>query len=243
MAKSVLATSRRRVVADTAGIAVSAGGFGLVYGLAAHAAGFSVLDVSAMSVLVFAGGAQFAALGYVQNGYPWLAIVALTALINARHLLYGTVLRPYVARWPRWWRALAAYPLNDETFAIAVAHFRRIGRGDPVGYGIAAIGGTVIPWIGGTILGAAVAGGLPDPARFGLDVIFPAAMAGLAVGLITERRDVLAAASGALIAVAVSLAVAPAVGIVAGGLLGPVVAMLAIRDDARPGRVDVPVHR
>jgi 4-azaleucine resistance transporter AzlC len=235
MAVDTLSASRRRLVADTVGITLSAAGFGLVYGLAARAAGFSLLEAGTMSVLVFGGASQFAAVGYVANGYPWLAIVLLTALINSRHLLYGTVLRPYLADRPWPLRALMAHALNDETFAISIAHFRRIGRADLPGYAIAALAGTVVPWIGATLVGAALGGGIPDPARFGLDVIFPAAMAGLAVGLLTERRDLVAAVSGALIAVGVSLAIDPALGIVAGGLVGPIVAMLGVR-----GRGDEP---
>ncbi len=50
-----LHSSRRRLIFDTLGIAVSASGFGLVYGLAARAAGLSVVEVAAMSALVFAG--------------------------------------------------------------------------------------------------------------------------------------------------------------------------------------------
>jgi predicted branched-subunit amino acid permease len=139
------------------------------------------------------------------------------------------VLRPYLADRPWPLRALMAHALNDETFAISIAHFRRIGRADLPGYGIAALGGTVVPWIGATLVGAAVGGEIPDPARFGLDVIFPAAMAGLAVGLLTERRDLVAAVAGGVIAVGVALAINPAVGIVSGGLVGPVVAMFALR--------------
>lgn len=60
--------SRRRLVFDTLGIAVSAGGFGLVYGLAARSAGLSTVEVAAMSALVFSGGALFAALGYIAAG-------------------------------------------------------------------------------------------------------------------------------------------------------------------------------
>jgi predicted branched-subunit amino acid permease len=184
-----------------------------------------------MSLFVFAGSAQFAAIGYVVNGYPWIVIVALTALINARHLLYGTVMAPYLAHVPRGVKAVMAYQLNDETFAIALSHFRRIGRADLVGYAIAAIGGTGAPWIVGSIVGAAVASGVPDPTRFGLDVVFPAAMGGLAVGLLARRRDVVAAGSGAVLAVLVALFVNPAVGVVVGGLVGPIVAMVAIRDE------------
>ena len=54
------------------GIAVSAVGFGFVYGLAAREAGFSPIEAMAMSVIVFAGAAQFAAVGYVAGGLPWL---------------------------------------------------------------------------------------------------------------------------------------------------------------------------
>ena len=55
---------------------------------------------------------------------------------------------------------------------------------------------------------------IPDPARLGIDVIFPAAMIGLAVGLITGRRELVAAIVGAGVAVVVALASSPAIGIV-----------------------------
>jgi predicted branched-subunit amino acid permease len=226
-----IAASRRRVVLDTTGIAVSAAGFGLVYGLAARTAGLSVLEVAAMSVLVFGGGSQFAALGYIAAGAPWLSTVLLTAFINARHLLYGAALAPYVATKPVLMRMAMAHFLNDETFAVAIGHFRRIGRADLVGYWIGALGGTGIPWIGASILGAAVAGNIPDPTRFGLDVIFPAAMAGLAVGLISERRELAAAVAGGVIGIAVALAWEPAAGIVAGGILGPLAGFLVPKSD------------
>jgi branched chain amino acid efflux pump len=217
--------SRRRVVVDCVGIAVSAGGFGFVYGLAARAAGFSPIEASAMSVLVFAGASQFAAVGYVLGGFSWLGVVVLTAFLNARHLLYGAALAPYLADRPRPLRGLMAHVLTDEAFAISIAHFRRIGRADLVGYWIAAIGSTFIPWNLATLAGVTVGGSIPDPSRFGLDVIFPAAMAGLAVGLIAGRRELVAAIAGAVIAVGVSLAWDPAAGIIAGGVIGPLIGM------------------
>lgn len=92
-----LAASRRRLMVDGLGILVSAGGFGLVYGLTARTAGFSPVEAGAMSVLVFAGAAQFAAVGYVAGGFPWLAVVLLTGFLNARHFLYAAALAP---TWP-----------------------------------------------------------------------------------------------------------------------------------------------
>jgi 4-azaleucine resistance transporter AzlC len=213
--------SRRRLVLDGLGIVVGAAGFGFVYGLAARGAGFSPIEASAMSVIVFAGAAQFAAVGYVVGGFSWPGVVLLTAFLNARHLLYSAALAPYIADRPRPVRALMAHLLTDEAFALTIAHWRRIGRADPWGYWWAGIVTTFIPWNLATLLGVTVGGAIPDPTRFGLDVIFPAAMAGLAVGLVTGRRELVAAVAGAVIGVGVGLAWDPAAGLLLGGLLGP----------------------
>lgn len=222
-----LAASRRQLLRDSLGIMVSAGGFGLVYGLTARSAGFSPIEASAMGVLVFAGAAQFVAVGYVVAAVPWFAIVGLTAFLNARHLLYSAALAPYLADRPRWVRAAMAHLLTDEAFALAIAHFRRTGQGDVRGYLVGAIVSTFIPWNLATLVGVTIGGSIPDPNRFGLDVIFPAAMGGLAVGLITGRRELVAAVAGAVIGVAVGLAWDPAAGIIAGGILGPAVGLAA----------------
>ena len=230
-----LRSSRRRLLQDSLGIMVSAGGFGLVYGLSARAAGFSSLEAGAMSVLVFAGASQFVAVGYVLGGFSWLGIVLLTAFINARHFLYGAALAPYLTNVPRLQRAAMAHVLTDEAFALAIAHFRRIGRADVRGYWLGAIISTFIPWNLATLVGVTVGGAIPDPTRFGLDVIFPAAMGGLAVGLITGRRELVAAIAGAIIAVGVALAWDPAAGIIGGGVLGPLIGMaLPARESTAP---------
>lgn len=221
-----LRESRRQMVLDSLGIIASAGGFGLVYGLSARAAGFSPLEAGAMSVIVFAGASQFAAVGYLLGGFSWAGIVLLTAFINARHFLYSAALAPYFADRPRWLRAILAHVLTDEAFALSLSHYRRIGRADLPAYWWASIGVTFIPWNLATIAGVLLGGQIPEPGRFGLDVIFPAAMVGLAVGLVTGRRELVAAIVGAVVAVAVSLAWDPAAGLFAGGLLGPLVGLL-----------------
>ena len=220
-----LAESRKQLLRDSVGIMVSAGGFGLVYGLTARAAGFSPLEASAMSTFVFAGAAQFVAVGYVVAAVPWYAIVGLTAFLNARHVLYSAALAPYLADRPKWVRAVMAHLLTDEAFALAIAHFRRTGQGDVRGYVIGAMVSTFIPWNLATLVGVTIGEGIPDPNRFGLDVIFPAAMGGLAVGLITGRRELVAAIAGAVVGVGVGLAWDPAAGIIAGGVLGPIVGL------------------
>jgi 4-azaleucine resistance transporter AzlC len=221
-----LGASRRQLITEGLGIAVSAVGFAFVYGLSAREAGFSPIEAIAMSVIVFAGAAQFAAVGYVASGLAWPGVVLLTGLLNARHLLYSAALRPWLKGVPFARRALMAHLLTDEAFALTIGHFRRIRRTDEWGFWVAAVGMTFIPWNLGTIAGVFLGSQIPDPTRFGIDIIFPAAMAGLTIGLITGRRELVAAIVGAGIAVGVALVSSPSIGIVAGGILGPLVGLL-----------------
>jgi 4-azaleucine resistance transporter AzlC len=221
-----LAASRRRLVVEGLGIAASAVGFGFVYGLSARQAGFSPVEVVAMSTLVFAGAAQFAAVGYVVSGLGWPAIILLTALLNARHLLYSAALAPWMRAVPRARRTLMAHVLTDEAFALSIAHFQRLGYTDERGYWIGAIAVTFIPWNLASLAGVLVGGSIPDPARFGIDVIFPCAMIGLAVGLMTGRRELVAAGVGAAIGVVGALLTSSSIGIILGGLVGPAVGLL-----------------
>ena len=227
MTPPVLQAARRRLLIDGLGIIISAAGFGFVYGLSARTAGhFSPVEAVAMSLIAFGGAAQFAAIGYVASGLAWPAIALLTFLLNARHVLYSAALAPWFRGRSFAERAVAAHLLTDESFALAVAHFRRVGRYDAIGYWYPAIVTTLIPWNVATFAGVMLGDAVVEPSRFGIDVIFPAAMAGLAVGLLTGRREIAAALAGAAIGVAASLAVGPTIGIIAGGILGPVVGLL-----------------
>lgn len=212
-------------------MAVSIAAFAVVYGVAARDTGLTVLETVTMSAVPFAGASQFAALGYLDQGVSWVAIIGLTALLNARHLLYSASLAPHLAGVSRPQRAAMAQVLTDEAFALSTNHFTRLGRSDAVGYWIAAVVGVYLPWNLGTAIGAVAGGFLPDPSRLGLDVVFPASMAGLAIGLMTGRREVVAAAAGIVIGLTVALTIAPGVGVIAGGLLGPAVALLVPRPD------------
>jgi 4-azaleucine resistance transporter AzlC len=201
-----------------------------VFGLTARSAGFSPIEAIAFSVIVFAGASQFAAAGMVAAGFAWPAIVVLTALVNARHLLYSAALAPWLRGQSLLKRVVMAHLLTDESFALASVHFQRLGRVDPAGYWIAAVGSTFIPWNVATILGVLGGQFIPDPRVLGLDVVFPAAMAGLAVGLSNGRREIVAATVGVICAVLIGLLWDSRVGIVAGGLIGPLAGL------AVPGR-------
>jgi 4-azaleucine resistance transporter AzlC len=221
--------ARREHLLATLAVGASVGAFGFVFGLAAREQGLSLWEAMALSLIPFAGASQLAAVGYLEQALPWLTIVLLTALINARHLLYSASLAPGFRGLPLRQRLGMAQVLTDETFALASSHFVRIGRVDVGGYWIAGLVGVYIPWNVLTVAGYLAGGGVADPARLGLDVIFPAVMAGLAVGLTTGRIEAIAAGAGAVIGVGCAVIAGPAVGIVAGAVLGPAVALVVSR--------------
>lgn len=233
-----LREARRRLAVDMLAIIVSASAFGFVFGLSAAEHGhYSLIEAIAMSTLLFAGAAQFAGVSLVASGTPWPAIVLLTGLLNIRHLLYSAALAPWFQSAPRTKRVIAAHVLTDEAFALSLAHFRRLGRMDLGGYWMAAIVSTFIPWNLATIAGYLGGQLIESPEKFGIDVVFPAAMAGLAVGLVTGRREVVAIAAGVAISLLVALAWDPRVAVVVGGLVGPLAGL------ALPSREGKPAER
>jgi predicted branched-subunit amino acid permease len=224
--RQTLGAARRRLILDGLGIVASAAGFGFVFGLTARTSGgYSVVEAMAMSLIAFSGAAQFAVIGYLAAGISWPLIALLTFLLNARHVLYSAALAPWFRGRSFGERAVAAHLLTDEAFALAIAHFRRVGRFDAIGYWYPAVVTTLIPWNIATFAGATLGAAIVDPTALGIDVIFPAAMGGLAVGLITGRRELAAAIAGSLIAVGASLVVSPTVGVIAGGIVGPFVGL------------------
>ncbi len=227
---SLVRESRRRMSRDALVIASYALPVGLVYGLATLQAGLSLADTVLMCLLVLAGGAQFAAAGMIKDGAPWLAIAGVTLLVNARHLLYSAAVAPYTTAASRRERAVLSHFLTDEAFALSLAHFRRIGRLDRPGYWIAAMA-VLVPWTLGSAIGH-LAGGAVDTKQLGLDVAFPAAMAGLSLGMVSGRRDLAAALGAVAVAVPAGLAAGASIGLVAGAVLGP---LFGLAVPASPG--------
>ena len=112
-------TIDRGLLRDAAAIGVAIFAIGVSFGAIAAAAGLPTWAVVAMSVLVFAGGAQFLAVGLVAAGSPVGAVVG-GLLLNARHLPFGfTVAEVVGSRWPA--RLLGSHLMVDEAVAFALA--------------------------------------------------------------------------------------------------------------------------
>ncbi|WP_028111113.1 AzlC family ABC transporter permease [Ferrimonas futtsuensis] len=93
--------------------------WGLLVGSLAMDAGLSPLQSQGLSAIIFAGAAQIAIIGLLKTGAGVGAILATTALITSRHLLYSMTMRRKVSVLSLKWRLTLGFLLTDELFAIA----------------------------------------------------------------------------------------------------------------------------
>src|SRR5579871_2429921 len=97
--------------------------FGIIFGAAAITTGISPLATIAMSIFVFAGSAEFIAVGLVKAGVSVPIIILTTFVVNLRHVLYSATLAPYVKKLPQRWLLAFGYMLTDEAFVVASTHY------------------------------------------------------------------------------------------------------------------------
>jgi predicted branched-subunit amino acid permease len=192
---------------------------GASFGALAAAAAVPAPLVVAMSVLVFAGGAQFLVVAVVAAGGGVVAAVAAALLLNLRHLPFGLAIADTVGRGAAA-RIVGAHLLVDETVAFSRA--RPAGPRARAAYW--ACGAMLFAaWNLGTLAGLLAGSAVPDPDAFGVDAAFPAGLLALLLPGLRRwdaRRVGLAAAVLALLATPV---LPPGLPVLA-GLLGLLVA-------------------
>ncbi len=158
---------------------------GAAFGVLARTLGFSVFQALVCSATALAGAGQFIALSLLSGGASALMTVFATSVVNLRYVLFGTTLSPHLRGVRPSVMSWLAFTLTDETFAVNVAD-RREGLSTPASMA----GAGAIAWCGwvlGTGIGAAGAGWIGDPSRWGLEFAMPAMFAALFVALAETR--------------------------------------------------------
>lgn len=172
------------------------GVFGASFGVLAVTAGLSVSQAVVMSMLVFTGASQFAAVGVVDAGGTVAAAVASALLLAARNTAYGVALAPTL-RHRLAVRAVAAHLVLDETAALATAQNDR--RDAVRAFWLTGVA-VFVAWNGGTAVGALAGRAVGDPGALGLDAAFPAGFVALLAPHLRRPRGPLVAVTGGALA-------------------------------------------
>lgn len=216
---------------DIAPVAIAAIPIGLLFGAVAAAKGLSPLEVTTMSALVFAGGAQFAAIETWIHPAPIATLAFATLLINARHVLMGASLSPKAAM-SRTQKFLAFFFLTDEAWALSER--RALDR--PVTGAYWGIMAVVLwgNWTLSTAIGAMLGSFLGDPARLGADFAFTALFIGLVAGFGRSRVTLVTVAVSAGVAALVHHFIGAPWHVASGALAGIAAAYFAAPREVRP---------
>ena len=197
------------------------------FGVAATRAGLTEAEAVMLSVVIYAGAAQFLALALVTSGAS-LVVSAITLIaMNLRHVLYGPALLKAAGgqqvRTVWGW----GFGLTDEVFGAALGHFARGGVfSERFMWGIGA--GAYGSWVLGTALGAMAGGaaleGWPvlDAA---LGFMLPALFLALLLSILS-RAQVPVIVVAVAVTIGVSLMVSGTMGILAGMVAGAIVGVL-----------------
>jgi branched chain amino acid efflux pump len=185
---------------DIALVGLADGIVGVSFGAAAVGGGLPWWAPVALSVLVFAGGSQIAAVGVVLSGGSPVAAVLAGAVLNTRMFPYGLAVAD-VVEGPWWRRLLATHLITDESVAFAMRQpspQRRRSAFWACGVLLFAV------WNATVLLGVVAGSAMRNTSAFGLDATFPAVMLALALPTLTSRSTRVAAGTGAVIAVALT---------------------------------------
>ena len=180
-------------------VSITVGAYGVAFGTAAVANGFSVLQACHLSLLTFSGASQFAVVGVIGAGGSSISAIATASLLGTRNALYGVIMAPRL-RVKGLKRVLAAQITIDESTGVALGQEQRGDEAVQKGFWYTGIGVFVF-WNLFTLAGALGAQAMGDVRSFGLDSAVPAAFLGLLWPRLTSRSEKFLAITCAVFAV------------------------------------------
>ncbi len=221
--RSIWRTLDRNVARDIGLVCLADGLVGASFGAIAVGAGLPLWLPMLLSVVVFAGAAQFMFVGLVASGGNPVAAVAASLLINLRHIPFGFTVGDVVGR--GWHRLVGSHLMIDESVAFALAQRDPVQR--RLAYWVCGVG-LMICWNLGVVIGAVGGAAISDTDALGLDAAFPAVLLALVLPSLRTASIRRAAAAGAVVALAATPFLPAGLPVLL-GLLGMVVGLRSSR--------------
>lgn len=209
-------------VRDSTPFMLVAGPFGVLFGVLATEAGLNLIETMTFTMTVFAGAAQFTALQLMLDHTPTLIVLVSALAVNLRCAMYSASLTPFLGAAPLWQRAIAAFFIVDQSYALSIAQYET-NRDMPVSQRMRYFAGTnflIAPfWCSATWLGAVV--GAQIPQSWALDFALPIAFLAMVMPMLRTPAHIVAA----LVSVTTALLAAGLpynLGLIVAGFLGMV---------------------
>ena len=187
---------------DSLSVSLTVGAYGIAFGAASVANGFSVLQSCLLSLLTFSGASQFAVVGVLGAGGSAISAIATASLLGVRNGLYGVIMAPRL-KVKGLKRVIAAQVTIDESTGVALGAEKRNEAAMRHGFWLTGFGVFVF-WNLFTLAGALGAKAMGDTRAWGLDSAVPAAFLGLVWPRLESNRDRLLAVVSMVFALAMT---------------------------------------
>ncbi len=217
------ADERREIVRDSLGVGIATGLYGVSFGAVSVAAGLSVLQTCALSLVMFTGASQFAFVGVAAAGGAPLSGALTALMLGTRNTLYGLKLAPLLG-FRGWRRVATAHLVIDESTAMSVT--RESSAAARVGF-IATGIAVFFLWNLFTLVGAVAGNLIGDPRTYGLDAAVGGAFLALLWPRLADPRNRVIAACAAAVALGVVPFTAAGVPVLVAGGVALLAALLS----------------
>ncbi len=191
---------------------------GFACGIVCAEAGMSVIQMFMMSLLVYAGAGQYIAGGMIAAGASPLSIIITTFIVNSRHILYTSVLYPYISKWSFFKQSLFAAQITDEVFAVHSSYMNNNNNNTVTAFTLNIFSHS--SWIISNTIGGISASLIPDSSKFGLDFTLYALFVALILPRLVNAAQGVALITGGIIATIFALFNMVYIGIIAGAAAG-----------------------
>jgi predicted branched-subunit amino acid permease len=218
----------QRGLRDALGLGFGIFIYGVGFGLVAAQAAIGWAWALGISAAVYSGSAQLASVNLIQTGHVTLSTLAATILvINARYVLFGAALQPWLGPAGMGRSVGSLLLLGDGNWILTM---KAIAEGEEdraylLGTGVPMLAG----WMGGTFLGAVAGGILPDAHALGVDLMLPAFAAAMMTAMAKTRAALLPIFMGAGAALILGPFVGNGWAVIAAGLAGGLAAALRVK--------------
>lgn len=195
----------REGIRSSSGVAPGIAAWGLMTGVAMIKSGMSLTESVAMTLWVYAGSSQLAAIPLIVAGAPPWVIWATCFCVNLRFVVFSLHLRDYLMHLPRWRRLTNGFLTADMSYALFTQRYPEPAQ-DAQGRAAqeAFLAGnyflTWCAWVGASLAGIAV--GNLVPSSWGLGFAGVLCLVGIVCSLANTRMRVIAAAVAGVAAVA-----------------------------------------
>ena len=195
----------RQGVLDSLGVAPGIAAWGLMTGVAMMKSGMSTLEALLMSVTVFAGSSQLAAIPLLTVGAPMWVVLATGFCVNLRFVVFSAHLRPYMMHLPLWQRLTTGYLTTDLSYVLFTRRYPAHGGNseqlqDQQAYLAGNCGISWVAWVGCSVIGVVLANWIPT--EWGLGFAGILALLGILCSLASSRMRLVSAGVAGAAAVA-----------------------------------------